>query len=316
MKHRIKTLEDYERLYQLSVEHPEQFWADVAGEFVWSKPWDNVLDWNFREPRVRWFEGGKLNITENCLDRHLAERSNQVAFFWEPNDPNDACRSLTYGQLHREVCRMANVLKGMGVQKGDRVCLYMPLVPELAIGVLACARLGAVHSVVFGGFSAAALAGRIQDSECKVVLTSDGAYRGNKEIPMKTVVDEKICLWMAKNGYFYVMHRFDLDNLAFVRSMKAQGVYASISLGVKQAAATRVHTRTYFGAAPSRAAMSSRSWMTSSVARATLRAKAYSSSGRSSELRPPCQPPAGYVPSAVSVSRPAAASSAVTAYVA
>jgi acetyl-CoA synthetase len=194
MKHRIKTLEDYERLYQLSVEHPEQFWADVAGEFIWSKPWDNVLDWNFREPRVRWFEGGKLNITENCLDRHLAERSNQVAFFWEPNDPNDACRSLTYGQLHREVCRMANVLKGMGVQKGDRVCLYMPLVPELAIGVLACARLGAVHSVVFGGFSAAALAGRIQDSECKVVLTSDGAYRGNKEIPMKTVVDDALTL--------------------------------------------------------------------------------------------------------------------------
>ncbi|MDQ3048637.1 MAG: AMP-binding protein, partial [Bacteroidota bacterium] len=186
---RLTTIEEYKEAYKRSVEQPEEFWAGVASEFTWKKKWDTVLEWNFKDPKIEWFKGGKLNITENCLDRHLPERANQVAFFWEPNDPSEKAVQLTYKQLHEEVCRFANVLKKNGAVKGDRICIYMPMVPELTIAVLACARIGAVHSVVFGGFSATALSGRIQDSDCKMVLTTDGAYRGAKAIPMKDVVD-------------------------------------------------------------------------------------------------------------------------------
>jgi len=186
------SLDEYQKAYDKSVADPEGFWAEKASGFNWKKKWDKVLEWNFDEPKVEWFKGGKLNITENCLDRHLATRGDQVAFIWEPNDPTEANKSLTYKELHVEVCRFANVLKKNGVKKGDRVCLYMPMIPELAVAVLACARLGAVHSVVFAGFSASALSDRINDAKAKVVLTSDGAYRGNKNIPVKAVVDEAV----------------------------------------------------------------------------------------------------------------------------
>jgi acetyl-CoA synthetase len=189
---RITSLQQYHEQYLLSVQQPEQFWSQIADEFVWNKKWDKVLEWNFEKPDVKWFINGKLNITENCLDRHLATRGDQVAYYWEPNDSDDEPRSYTYRQLYHEVCKVANVMKRNGITKGDRVCLYMPMVPELAIAVLACARIGAVHSVVFAGFSASSLAGRIQDSDCKMVLTTDGAYRGAKEIPIKKVVDEAL----------------------------------------------------------------------------------------------------------------------------
>ncbi|MEM7368490.1 MAG: acetate--CoA ligase [Bacteroidota bacterium] len=190
MTDRITSFAQYQEVYQQSVSDPEGFWAEQAGRFQWKKTWDKVLEWNFREPTVKWFVGGKLNITENCLDRHLESRGDQVAILWEPNDPEEAVKSYTYKELHREVCRMANVLKQNGISKGDRVCFYMPMVPELAIAVLACARVGAVHSVVFAGFSATALADRIDDAKCKMVICSDGNYRGAKQIPVKQVVDD------------------------------------------------------------------------------------------------------------------------------
>lgn len=189
---KFDSFDEYQKAYDKSVADPEGFWAEKASGFNWKKKWDKVLEWNFDEPKIEWFKGGKLNITENCLDRHLATRGDQMAFIWEPNDPTEANKSLTYRELHAEVCRFANVLKKNGVNKGDRICLYMPMIPELAIAVLACARLGAVHSVVFAGFSATALSDRINDANAKVVLTSDGAYRGNKNIPVKAIVDEAV----------------------------------------------------------------------------------------------------------------------------
>ncbi len=197
---RITSFEEYQKEYKKSVDNPEAFWAEQAEQFTWQKKWDTVLKWNFAEPTIEWFAGGKLNITENCLDRHLPEKANQVAYYWEPNNPTEKAVTLTYQQLHQQVCRFANVLKNNGAKKGDRVCIYMPMVPELAIALLACARIGAVHSVVFGGFSASALSGRIQDCDCKLVVTSDGAYRGAKTIPIKAVVDEalEICPGVEK----------------------------------------------------------------------------------------------------------------------
>ncbi|MDF3079387.1 MAG: acs [Sphingobacteriaceae bacterium] len=188
----INSFEDYKRVYEYSVAEPEKFWAGIADTFTWRKKWDKVLNWNFTEPNIRWFEGAKLNITENCLDRHLETLGNQPAIIWEPNDPEEDHRVLTYKQLHDKVCQFANVLKNNGAQKGDRICIYMPMVPELAIAVLACARIGAIHSVVFGGFSAQSIADRIQDASCSLVITSDGAFRGGKEIPMKSVIDDAL----------------------------------------------------------------------------------------------------------------------------
>jgi len=189
---RINNIRDYYTAYEKSVNDPEGFWGDIASTFYWKKKWDKVLNWNFSEPKVEWFVNGKLNITENCLDRHLWIRPNKPAIIWEPNDPKDEARIITYKELHEEVCRFANVLKSLGVKKGDRVCMYMPMVPELAIACLASARIGAVHSVVFAGFSATALADRINDASVKVVLTSDGNYRGAKSIEVKSVVDEAL----------------------------------------------------------------------------------------------------------------------------
>jgi len=189
---RIRSIEDYKLAYDKSVSEPEQFWGDIAETFTWQKKWDKVLNWNFIEPKVEWFVNGKMNITENCLDRHLETKGEQVAYYWEPNDSDDEGRKITYRELYNDVCRFANVLKSKGVKKGDRVCLYMPMVPELAVAVLACARIGAIHSVVFAGFSATSISDRIQDSDCCLVVTSDGAYRGPKEIPIKKVVDQAL----------------------------------------------------------------------------------------------------------------------------
>lgn len=189
----IKHLEEYFQVYRKSVRNPESFWEEVAEEhFVWRKRWDKVLSWDFSKPEIKWFEGAKLNITENCLDRHLPTKGNKTAIIFEPNDPKEEAQYITYKQLHEKVCRMANVLLEQGISKGDRVCIYLPMIPELAVSVLACARIGAIHSVVFAGFSATALATRINDSDCKMVITSDGSYRGAKTVDLKGIVDEAL----------------------------------------------------------------------------------------------------------------------------
>ncbi len=190
--YQIQSFDHYLTEYKKSIDHPEKFWGEVAEHFVWKKKWDKVLEWNFKEPRVRWFEGAKLNITENCLDRHLADKADQPAIIWEPNDPTLPNRILNYRDLHGEVCRFVEVLKNNGVKKGDRVCIYMPMVPELAIAVLSCARMGAIHSVVFGGFSAQSIADRIEDAQCRIVITADGGNRGPKDIPLKATIDEAL----------------------------------------------------------------------------------------------------------------------------
>ncbi len=185
----IHTLEQYNEVYKTSIEQPEKFWDDIASHFSWKEKWSKTLEWNFMTPEVKWFIGGKLNITENCLDRHLEKQGDKTAIIWESNDPAEKNRTLTYRELHSEVCRFANVLKKHGAKKGDRICIYMPMVPEAAIAMLACARIGAIHSVVFAGFSATSLSDRIQDCGCSLVITSDGANRGPKSIAIKEVVD-------------------------------------------------------------------------------------------------------------------------------
>jgi len=192
MSDRITTFEEYKSEYNKSVESPETFWAEIAETFEWKQKWDKVLQWNFTEPDVKWFLNGKLNITKNCLDRHLEKRPDQTALIWEPNNPEEKFRTFTYKELHAEVCHFANVLKNNGAKKGDRICIYMPMVPELAIAVLACARIGAIHSVVFGGFSFQSLADRINDAACNLVVTADGAFRGAKDIQLKSIVDEAL----------------------------------------------------------------------------------------------------------------------------
>jgi len=194
MTYQISSLEDYKQTYQHSIEDPEGFWAKQAETFTWRKPWDNTLSWNFDTPDIKWFEGGQLNITENCLDRHIAERGDQVAILWEPNNPEDAVIRYTYSELLVAVCKCANALKEQGIVKGDRVVFYMPMVPELAIAILACARIGAIHSVVFAGFSAQALADRVNDASAKMIICSDYNNRGAKNIPVKQVVDDALAL--------------------------------------------------------------------------------------------------------------------------
>lgn len=189
---RIRTQEDYQAAYKESVDHPEQFWARVADTFDWKKPYDKVLEWEFDTPDIKWFQGGQINMAENCLDRHVKTQPDKTAILWEPNDPNDDHVAWSYKELHHRVCKFANVLKANGIEKGDRVCIYMPMVPQLAVALLACTRVGAIHSVVFAGFSAQSLADRINDSSCKVVLTTDGSFRGHKEIDIKGIVDEGV----------------------------------------------------------------------------------------------------------------------------
>lgn len=191
----IKTIEQYQEAYKRSVEDPAGFWSEVADTFEWRKkqPFSSrVLDWNFVEPKISWFEGAKLNITENCLDRHLKTSADTPAIIWEPNDPNEKVRTLTYKVLHRKVCEFAQVLRNNGVGKGDRVCIYMGMIPELVIAVLACARIGAIHSVIFGGFSAQSIADRLDDAGAEYIITCDGAYRGAKDIPLKSIIDDAL----------------------------------------------------------------------------------------------------------------------------
>jgi acetyl-CoA synthetase len=198
--YQIRSQEQYQQVYQNSVENPESFWASIASYFVWRKKWDKVLEWNFKEPDIKWFIGGKLNITENAIDRHLEYHADRPAIIWEPNDPEDHYRIITYKDLHFKVCQFANVLKNNGVKKGDRVCIYMGMVPELAIAVLACARIGAIHSVIFGGFSAHSIADRLQDAQAAFIITADGAFRGGKNVPLKDTIDDALvqCSFVKK----------------------------------------------------------------------------------------------------------------------
>jgi acetyl-CoA synthetase len=189
----IKDLEEYYKVYRKSVMEPEVFWGKIAEEhFTWYKKWDKVLEWDFKKPEIKWYQGAKLNITENCIDRHLHSKGSKTAILFEPNNPEEQAQYISYNQLHERVNRFANVLKNEGIKKGDRVCIYLPMIPELAVSVLACARIGAIHSVVFAGFSATALSTRVNDSDCKIVITSDGSYRGNKTIDLKEIVDEAL----------------------------------------------------------------------------------------------------------------------------
>ena len=190
--YQIGSLEQYHHDYKKSVEDPDGFWSAVAENFQWKKKWDKVLEWNFTEPKVAWFKGAKLNITENCIDRHLATMGDKPAIIWEPNNPEERTRVVTYARLHKRVCQFAQVLKNNGVKKGDRVCIYMGMVPELAYAVLGCARIGAIHSVIFGGFSAQSIADRLEDAQAEYIITCDGAYRGSKDIPLKSVIDDAL----------------------------------------------------------------------------------------------------------------------------
>jgi acetyl-CoA synthetase len=190
--YQISSEAQYRAAYQKSVDDPEAFWSEIASHFYWRKKWDKVLEWDFEKPTIKWFQGGKLNITENCLDRHLEKLADQPAIIWEPNNPDEHHRVLTYRALHQKVMQFAHVLQNNGIKKGDRVCVYMGMVPELAIAILACARIGAIHSVVFGGFSAQSIADRLQDAKAEFIITCDGTFRGNKEIPLKPVIDDAL----------------------------------------------------------------------------------------------------------------------------
>ncbi|HKJ43398.1 MAG TPA: AMP-binding protein, partial [Sunxiuqinia sp.] len=192
MINKIHSLGGYIHEYQKSIANPTAFWAQQAENFYWRKRWDKVLEWNFDEPSINWFTNGKLNITENIFEKNLYTHKDSPAIIWEPNNPNDESRVLTYSELYVEVNKFANTLKRLGVGKGDRVAIYMPMVPELAIAVLACARIGAIHSVIFAGFSANALQERINDASCKVLLTADGGFRGSKVTPLKEIADEAL----------------------------------------------------------------------------------------------------------------------------
>src|SRR5215217_4440565 len=190
--YQITSLEQYSLEYQKSVDDPEGFWSRIAESFYWRKKWDKVLEWNFTEPSIKWFINGKLNITENCIDRHLKELGDKPAIIWEPNDPHDRVRLVTYNRLHKRVCQVAQMLKNNGVKKGDRVCIYMGMVPELVYAILGCARIGAIHSVVFGGFSAQSIADRLEDAQAEFIITCDGAFRGGKDIPLKNIIDDAL----------------------------------------------------------------------------------------------------------------------------
>lgn len=191
-QHQINSIEAYQTTYLKSIDEPELFWSEIASSFLWKKPWNKVLEWNFTEPSVRWFEGGTLNITENIFERNLPTQKDALALIWEPNEPSEKSKSLTYQELYEEVNKCANALKNLGVKKGDRICIYLPMIPELTISVLACARIGAIHSVVFAGFSASSLADRINDAQASLIITSDGLNRGNKKVYLKSLVDEAV----------------------------------------------------------------------------------------------------------------------------
>ena len=230
---KINSFEEYLSTYEKSVSHPEAFWAELAHSFVWKKKWDTVLKWDFDTPSVKWFEGGKLNITENCLDRHLEALGEKTAILWEPNNPEEAAKHISYKELHQRVSQFSNVLKSLGIKKGDRVCLYMPMVPELTIAVLACARIGAIHSVVFAGFSAKSLADRINDAACNLIITADGSFRGNKVLDLKSIVDT------ALESCPSILHCIVLERTKGTVTMKAgrDRWWSEITAGVSSACA-------------------------------------------------------------------------------
>jgi acetyl-CoA synthetase len=203
----ITTFEEYQEVYNRSIKEPEAFWAEVAEDFLWQKKWETVLKWNFTEPAIHWYDGALCNLSENCLDRHLLERGNQTAIIWEPNDPNESFQSLTYKELHAEVCRFANALESIGVKKGDRVCIYLPMILQGAIAMLACARVGAIHSVVFAGFSAQSIADRINDAACSLVITADAVFRGDKKVELKKIVDEALAQTTTVQNCIVFNHR-------------------------------------------------------------------------------------------------------------
>lgn len=190
--YKITSYEQYKNEYKKSIEQPELFWSEIAEHFSWKKKWNKVLEWNFSEPKVEWFKGAKLNITENCIDRHLKELGDKPAIIWEPNNPEERVRTVTYNRLHKRVCQVAQMLKNNGVKKGDRVCIYMGMIPELVYAILGCARIGAIHSVIFGGFSANSIADRLEDAQAEFIITCDGAYRGEKVIPLKPIIDDAL----------------------------------------------------------------------------------------------------------------------------
>lgn len=207
--YQISSEESYNEMYRQSVEHPEEFWSKIAETFSWRKPWDKVLEWNFEKPDVKWFLNGQLNITENCIDRHLHEFGDKTAIIWEPNDSADEVRTFTYKELAKEVNRFSNILVNAGIKKGDRVCIYLPMIPEAAFAMLACARVGAIHSVVFAGFSARALSDRIQDAEAKMVITSDGLIRGEKKLLLRNIVEEAIADCPTIDNVLTIQHTGD-----------------------------------------------------------------------------------------------------------
>lgn len=192
MKYIVKNLPEYFEYQKLATENPDAFWGDIAEDFVWRKKWDKVLSGGFRNSDVKWFEGGQLNITKNCIDRHLTDRAEQTAIIFEPNSPDEEAQHISYRQLSERVNKIANALKAKGIQKGDRVCIYLPMIPELAYTMLACARIGAIHSVIFAGYSSKAIASRANDAECKLIICADGSYRGAKELNLKNIVDKAL----------------------------------------------------------------------------------------------------------------------------
>src|SRR5690554_1043491 len=192
MKYIVKNLPEYFKFQEKALKDPERFWGAIAESFQWKKKWDKVMNADMHKADIKWFEGAELNITENCIDRHLDERGDQTAIIFEANSPEGKAQHITYRKLYEEVNKVANVLKEQGIQKGDRVCIYLPMIPELAYTMLACARIGAIHSVIFAGYSSKAIASRVNDAACKIVVTSDGSYRGEKQLNLKTIMDKAL----------------------------------------------------------------------------------------------------------------------------
>ena len=215
----LKSKVEFESAYEKSLANPEEFWSEIASNFWWEKPWESVLKFSMEEAQFSWFEGGKTNITVNCLDRHLESNGENTAFLFEPNNPEEEVQQITYNDLYIRVCKLANVLRKQGIKKGDRVCIYLPMIPELVVSVLACARIGAIHSVVFAGFSSGALASRIDDCSAKLVITSDGAYRGNKVIDLKSIVDEALISCPTVDKVLVVERTFQAINFVENRDL-------------------------------------------------------------------------------------------------
>ena len=227
--YQIDTRKKYDDFYKKSVNNPETFWDELASQnFIWNKKWSKVVDWDFKKAKVSWFKDAKLNITTNCIDRHAKKTPDKIAIIFEPNDPYEKNKLFTYSELLKEVCKMANVLKSMGVKKGDRVCIYLPMIPELAFSVLACARIGAIHSVVFAGFSSQALATRIDDCKSSLIITSDGSYRGKKILNLKAIVDDALDICKTQQKVLLIKRTNELVNLVEKRDFFLEDLIANV----------------------------------------------------------------------------------------